>query len=228
MIAAARGFHKREDKPFWWAHFHRLDNPIDEWADTSGVFIVESAEIEEDWRDPQGRERKPRRRLRLRGGLESGDLGQGLLAMYEDPAPATLDHHSNGRACNAVKVDECRRPCRADRDRHHRNQSADGRTASSPSCPSRSAPSEPVRHDRSEARHQLRRRRSQSRAAAAARNRCIDILRRRPPRTRAGQALPRSGRRHRRHHRCAARSRPLLSRCARAPRDAARPIPRRG
>ena len=74
MIAAARGFHKREDKPYWWGHFQRMDYPVDEWADTSGVFIAEQAEVEEDWRDPQGREKKPRRRLRLCGGLDSGDL----------------------------------------------------------------------------------------------------------------------------------------------------------
>ncbi len=36
LIAAARGFHVREDKPFWWGHFDRLNNPVDEWADTSG------------------------------------------------------------------------------------------------------------------------------------------------------------------------------------------------
>jgi hypothetical protein len=77
MVAVARGFHKCEDKPFWWAHFNRLDNPIDEWADTTGVFIVETAEIEEVWREPRGREKKPRRRLRLHGELEAGDLALG-------------------------------------------------------------------------------------------------------------------------------------------------------
>ena len=41
MVAAARGFHKREDKPFWWAHFDRVNNPVDEWADNSDVFIAE-------------------------------------------------------------------------------------------------------------------------------------------------------------------------------------------
>ena len=33
MIAAARGYHRREDKPYWWAHFDRLNNPVDEWGD---------------------------------------------------------------------------------------------------------------------------------------------------------------------------------------------------
>ncbi|HET6733934.1 TM0106 family RecB-like putative nuclease, partial [Mycobacterium sp.] len=29
LMAAARGYHRREDKPFWWAHFDRLNNPVD-------------------------------------------------------------------------------------------------------------------------------------------------------------------------------------------------------
>jgi len=41
MFAAARGYHRREDKPFWWAHFDRLNNPVDEWGDTSDVFLAE-------------------------------------------------------------------------------------------------------------------------------------------------------------------------------------------
>lgn len=106
MIAAARGYHQREDKPYWWHHYQRMDYPVDEWADTSGVFLVSKAEVEEDWRDPQGRERKPRRRLRLHGALESGTLGVGeMTALYADPAPAALTHHANGRACHKVTVD---------------------------------------------------------------------------------------------------------------------------
>ena len=45
MLAAARGYHRREDKPFWWAHFDRLNNPVDEWGDTSDVFLAEKAEV---------------------------------------------------------------------------------------------------------------------------------------------------------------------------------------
>ena len=41
LVAAARGYHRREDKPFWWAHFDRLNYPVDEWADDTDVFMVE-------------------------------------------------------------------------------------------------------------------------------------------------------------------------------------------
>jgi predicted RecB family nuclease len=105
LIAAARGYHKREDKPFWWGHFNRMDYPIDEWADTAGVFMVERAEVEEEWRDPEGREKKPRRRLRLHGELLSGHLDtENVQAMYDAPAPPSLEHHSNGRACNGITI----------------------------------------------------------------------------------------------------------------------------
>ena len=74
MVAAARGFHKREDKPFWWAHFDRVNNPVDEWADNSDVFIAERAEIVADWHQPP-RARKPQRHVRLIGEIANGDLG---------------------------------------------------------------------------------------------------------------------------------------------------------
>ena len=107
MIAAARGYNKREDKPYWWGHFQRMEYPVDEWADTSGVFLVDRVAVEEDWREPQGRERKKRRRLRLYGGLDSGALGTSktMTAVYDSPAPQALAHHSSGRASQAVTID---------------------------------------------------------------------------------------------------------------------------
>jgi len=106
MIAGARGYHQRENKPFWWGHFQRMEYPVDEWADTSGVFMVEHAEVEEDWREPQGKEKKPRRRLRLHGVLDSGNLdSKAMQAIYAPPAPDSLDHHANGRACHNVTIE---------------------------------------------------------------------------------------------------------------------------
>ena len=60
LLAAARGYHRREDKPFWWAHFDRLNNPVDEWGDTSDVFLAETAEVVKDWHLPSSRARKTR------------------------------------------------------------------------------------------------------------------------------------------------------------------------
>ena len=33
MVAAAVGYHRREEKQFWWAHFDRLDAPVEDWSD---------------------------------------------------------------------------------------------------------------------------------------------------------------------------------------------------
>ena len=71
LLNAAR--HQRERKPYWWAHFQRLNHPVDEWGDTSGVFLVEDAEVVADWHLPP-RARKPRRHVRLTGVLQGGLL----------------------------------------------------------------------------------------------------------------------------------------------------------
>lgn len=55
LIAAARGFHRREDKPFWWTHFDRLNYPVDEWSDTTDVFIASEACVDVDWHTPRVR-----------------------------------------------------------------------------------------------------------------------------------------------------------------------------
>jgi uncharacterized protein len=60
LVAAARGYHRREDKPFWWAHFDRLNYPADEWADDTDVFMVSEATIAVDWdRPPRARKLQP-------------------------------------------------------------------------------------------------------------------------------------------------------------------------
>ncbi len=109
MVAAARGYHKREDKPFWWAHFDRVNNPVDEWADNSDVFIAERTEIIADWHQPP-RARKPQRHLRLIGDIANGELGGGMYALYEPPAPIGLADDPDRRAFGSVEVVECDNP----------------------------------------------------------------------------------------------------------------------
>jgi uncharacterized protein len=108
LIAAARGYHQREDKPFWWSHFDRLNYPVDEWSDSTGVFVVDSASVPTDWHTPP-RARKPQRRVRLKGELARGDLSQEVFALYEPPAPAGMaedpDRRGAGRA-EVISVDD--------------------------------------------------------------------------------------------------------------------------
>lgn len=106
MIAAAKGFHQREDKPFWWGHFDRVNNPVEEWADSSGVFLVESHDIAEDWHQPP-RARKPQRRLVLHGEIANGDLDREMYALYDPPAPAGLADDPDRRGFATVSVVGC-------------------------------------------------------------------------------------------------------------------------
>jgi predicted RecB family nuclease len=109
MIAAARGFHKREDKPFWWSHFDRVNNPVDEWSDNSGVFIAERAELVSDWHLPP-RARKPQRHVRLTGEVANGELAREMYALYDPPAPTGLADDPDRRAFGSAVVLECDDP----------------------------------------------------------------------------------------------------------------------
>lgn len=109
MIAAAKGFHKREDKPFWWGHFDRVNNPVDEWADSSGVFIAERHEVVTDWHQPP-RARKPQRHVRLFGEIATGELTPKMYALYAPPSPAGMSDDPQRRAFAPVTVLECDDP----------------------------------------------------------------------------------------------------------------------
>jgi predicted RecB family nuclease len=109
LVSAARGFHKREDKPFWWSHFDRVNNPVDEWADHSDVFIADRTEIVADWHQPP-KARKPQRHVRLIGELANGGLGREMFALYDPPAPEGLTDDPDRRAFGTVTVIECDNP----------------------------------------------------------------------------------------------------------------------
>ncbi|MEU0498670.1 TM0106 family RecB-like putative nuclease [Mycobacterium sp. NPDC006124] len=109
MVAAARGYHKREDKPFWWAHFDRVNSPVDEWADDGDVFVADRHEIVADWHQPP-RARKPQRHVRLFGEIATGDLGRTMYALYEPPAPAGFADDPDRRGFATVEVIGCDDP----------------------------------------------------------------------------------------------------------------------
>jgi uncharacterized protein len=104
MFAAARGYHRREDKPFWWAHFDRLNNPVDEWGDTSDVFLADAAEVVQDWHLPSSRARKQQRWVKLTGTLAAGGLDRSVFALYEPPAPAGLADNPDRRAAGNAEI----------------------------------------------------------------------------------------------------------------------------
>lgn len=91
LMAAAVGYHRRERKPFWWAHFDRLTQVVDEWADTRDVLQVDHAVVVQDWHRSTPRQRKLRRHLRLTGRYGTGSTvvpGAEVFTLYDPPLPA--------------------------------------------------------------------------------------------------------------------------------------------
>ncbi len=111
LVSAARGYHRREDKPFWWAHFNRLNYPVDEWSDETDVFIVDQAKVAVDWHKPP-RAQKFQRRLQLTGELARGALtpDSDVYALYDPPAPSGLTDNPDRRATGRAKVVEVNDP----------------------------------------------------------------------------------------------------------------------
>ncbi|MFC4605699.1 TM0106 family RecB-like putative nuclease [Rhodococcus kronopolitis] len=193
LMAAALGYHRRERKPFWWAHFDRLTAPTDEWADTADVFVAETVTVTEDWHKSNPRQRKLRRTLRLVGSWGSGSttrVGGKPFALYDAAtgigsadaaARGTVDVTvvaiesevgSDGRPRDVVVVEELQGSVPHD------------------GVPMALAPGRPVPTQRIEASIS-----EQAAAAAAALpalpgTAAVDILRRTPPRTRSGAPLP--------------------------------------
>ena len=91
IAASAIDYHEREQKSFWWSHFARLIDPVEDWADTRDVLIVDrsASAVEEEWHLPP-RARVRRRHVRLDGEAAPGSRfrsGGDAFAVYPHPAP---------------------------------------------------------------------------------------------------------------------------------------------
>ncbi|WP_439691124.1 TM0106 family RecB-like putative nuclease [Curtobacterium sp. SP.BCo] len=110
LAAAAIDYHRREAKTFWQDHFDRLRNPVDDWADTRDVLVVERASVERDW-DTLPRARSQSREIRLSGTLAPGSRlrpGGTPHLVYDDPLPPSVDSPgpgSKGASSRAVVLD---------------------------------------------------------------------------------------------------------------------------
>jgi len=100
MVAAATGYHRRERKQFWWEHFDRLAAPMEDWAETRGVFTVDAVETVEEWHKPTPRSRTMARTSRLHGTLADGSLvspGSGFFTMFAGPVPEGMEVEESPR-----------------------------------------------------------------------------------------------------------------------------------
>ena len=112
FAAAALEYHRRERKTFWWGHFFRLVQPVEEWSDTRDVFIVERAVVETDWHRYTTRQRQDRRFVRLYGTWAPGSTAKPSseskpYALYDQPAPFSDPRADPGaRSAHPVEVKE--------------------------------------------------------------------------------------------------------------------------
>jgi uncharacterized protein len=114
FAAAALDYHRREQKSFWWEHFARLIEPVEDWADTRDVLDIENVRVERDWHRDGG-QRVDRRLLLLRGRLAPGSsikagAQAGPFLLYEYPGPFSNPGADPGarttRAVTVLAVDE--------------------------------------------------------------------------------------------------------------------------
>ncbi|WP_158864782.1 TM0106 family RecB-like putative nuclease [Leifsonia sp. AG29] len=109
LAAAAIDFHRREQKSFWQSHFARLIQPVEEWADTRDVLVVEHARVLRDWYLDEG-QRVERRELLLSGSWGPGSALRlseraGPFLLYEYPGPFRQPRAQPGaRAARTVSV----------------------------------------------------------------------------------------------------------------------------
>lgn len=97
MVAAAAGYHRREDKQFWWGHFDRLGSAVDDWSEERNIFRVQSAEVVEDWAKATARAKTETRTVRLSGtATEGSDFrpGSSWFGMFDAPLPEGLGEES--------------------------------------------------------------------------------------------------------------------------------------
>ncbi|MGQ0845285.1 MAG: TM0106 family RecB-like putative nuclease [Sporichthyaceae bacterium] len=88
LLATALGYHPREAKAFWWEHYERLTHPLEEWARARDVFVVESAQVEQDWTVPSAKSRNLQRILHLTGDWSGGSRpANECSAVYAAPTP---------------------------------------------------------------------------------------------------------------------------------------------
>jgi predicted RecB family nuclease len=112
LAAAAIDFHRRENKSFWWAHFDRLNMPIDEWMSSKDIYLVSEVVPETDWRLPPDKPRAKNqiREIRVTATPSPGShlkVGLKLYALFEPTCSHLPDSSSPGaRKVREVTVEE--------------------------------------------------------------------------------------------------------------------------
>lgn len=188
IAAAAIDFFPREAKSFWIAHYQRLREPVSMWEGTRDVVRVDpsASAVRRDWSVPEGR-RVLSRDIEIRGEVAPGTtLGEGgePFALYEIPAPFDTD-----LTTRAVHVPHVVKIAEVLDDGYLVTETAiSGQTwdelplALTPAAPPRVDALQGAIDEWADAVHTA--------APGYPRDAATDIIRRIPPRTISGRALP--------------------------------------
>ncbi|WP_067974715.1 TM0106 family RecB-like putative nuclease [Nocardiopsis trehalosi] len=178
LLAALAGYYRREENPSWWDYFRRVSAPMEELeADTD--CLVPLRVLRGDWQEPTGRQRLARREIELRCDpvrphpFSTGDTVRLLYPGPPGQGADTVNATVATAAADRVTVVETGTPGET---------YARAPAAVLPGPPVRSAPKD-------EALWEL----AAETAAdlpALPDTAGVDVLRRRPPRTRDGAGLP--------------------------------------
>ncbi|GAB2659749.1 TM0106 family RecB-like putative nuclease [Prescottella soli] len=196
LMAAAIGYHGRERKPFWWAHFDRLTQPVDDWSDTRDVLQVEHVEVLQDWHKSTPKQRKLRRHLRLTGRFGTGSAvvpGAEVFTLYEPPVPDALaGERPTQRGTSTAVVLSVGSDANFD-DVVVVEELLTG-TVEYAALPVATTPGHPIATVRIEKAVEAAGDEMAEALPALPRDAAVDVLRRIPPRTRSGRPLPDLGR----------------------------------
>jgi predicted RecB family nuclease len=99
LAAAAIDYHRRENNSFWWDHFDRLRQPIEDWQDVRDVFRIDEVTVLRDW-SIEGRDRSLSRELLVTGTPAPGSslsIGRKPYLVYESYRPPDEDVEPGAR-----------------------------------------------------------------------------------------------------------------------------------
>ncbi len=99
LASAAIDYHRRENNSFWWDHFDRLRQPIEDWQDVRDVLRIDQVLVLRDW-SIQGRDRSLSRELLILGTPGPGtsfSVGRRPYVVYDTYQPPDEDIEPGAR-----------------------------------------------------------------------------------------------------------------------------------
>lgn len=191
IAAAAIDYFPREAKSFWVSHFQRLREPVTMWDGTRDVVRIDRAtsRVRREWSVAEGR-RVMSREIEVRGEVSPGTtLGSGAQPFALYPVPAPFDTEVPSRAVHVphtVTVSDVLDDGYLITETAIQGQTWDGLPlALTPAAPPRVVSLQGAIDEWADSVHAA--------APAFPEDAATDILRRLPPRTLSGAALPAAG-----------------------------------